>query len=164
MPTLSDSLSKLPDRHAAALQWFHDRAGTDQPWPRPLDDGTRLVTLPKGIYKPEWSSYALSVRQMLTSRYPDRAPAMRADGTWSYAYYQEGTDPTERDRFYTNAGLLARMRDGVPVGVLRQVSGRPTIRYRVHGSLSSPIGRQGTSFSRASRLTARQEIRVCRPK
>src|SRR5437763_1071241 len=133
MSDLDDSLSRLPGRHQTALRWFHDHVGSDQPWPRPLADGTLLVTLPKGIYKPEWSSYALSVRQMLKSPYPDREPAMRDDGTWSYAYYQEGPDPADRDRFYTNVGLLACMRDGIPVGVLRQITGKPNVRYHVHG-------------------------------
>lgn len=133
MAELELILSNLSPRHRAALQWFRQRAGTEQPWPMPLDDGTLLATLPKGIYKPEWSRFALSIRQMLHSPYPDREPAMRIDGTWSYAYYQEGADPADRDQFYTNVGLLASMRDGVPVGVLRQVSGKPKVRYHVHG-------------------------------
>lgn len=58
---------------------------------------------------------------------------MRVDGTWSYLYFQETEDLEARDAAYTNRGLIACSRDGVPVGVMRQISRSPEIRYRVLG-------------------------------
>ena len=60
-------------RHTAALTWFQENAGTTQGWPGSIsyrsDDGASdpllLANQPKGIYKPKWSQYALSVRQSL---------------------------------------------------------------------------------------------------
>lgn len=57
----------------------------------------------------------------------------RNDGTWRYMYFQEGSDPTARDAEFTNKGLMACRRDGVPVGVMRQVSGKPNVRYDILG-------------------------------
>jgi hypothetical protein len=93
MQKLSDLLSRLPDRHRRALDWFVSHAGKEVPWPEPLEDGTKLATKAKGIYKPEWTQYALSIRQSLTTRYPDKEPVVRPDGTWSYFYYQENVNP-----------------------------------------------------------------------
>src|SRR5215217_8094400 len=113
--------------------WFVERAGSDQQWPQPLPDGTLLATRAKGIYKPRWTRYALSVRQSLSGTYPDRYPVVRCDGTWSYLYFQEGQGAAARDSLATNRGLLACYQDRVPVGVIRQVSARPQARYRVLG-------------------------------
>jgi putative restriction endonuclease len=129
-------LTGLSPRHQAALIWFADRAGMDQPWPAPIEteDGlTLLASKAKGIYKPEWSSYALSVKQTLTGPYADREPVVREDGSWLYQYFQENPDPSARDKESTNRGLMACHRDRVPVGVMRQVSLKPNSRYRVLG-------------------------------
>ncbi len=90
---LDDALAELEPRHRRALERFADNAGSEAAWPQPLPDGTRLISSPKGIYKSEWSKYALSVRQTLHSKYPDREPVSRADGSWTYLYHQEGEDP-----------------------------------------------------------------------
>jgi putative restriction endonuclease len=94
---------------------------------------TLLATKAKGIYKPAWSIYALSVRESLKGRYPDREPVYRTDGTWSYRYFQENRSVTARDDEFTNRGMLACSRDGVPVGVLRQVKPKPHPTYRILG-------------------------------
>jgi hypothetical protein len=83
------------------------------------------VTKAKGIYKPIWSKYALSVRHSLGSPYPDLEPVLHDDGTWSYAYYQEGLRVENRDDEFTNRALLQCAVDNVPVAVLRQLSERP---------------------------------------
>jgi putative restriction endonuclease len=131
MKQLDDALPKLTAQHRQALQWFAGRAGTEQPWPAPLD-GTLLATKAKGIYKPAWSEYALSVRQTLGGPYPDMEPVERADGSWSYRYFQEG-EADDVKRHTTNRGMLACLRDGVPVGVMRQTSAKPRVRYRILG-------------------------------
>ena len=65
MVDLDERLSALESRHRVALEWFRDRAGSIESWPTPLPDGTLLATKAKGIYKPAWSTAALSVRQSL---------------------------------------------------------------------------------------------------
>src|SRR5258708_5962168 len=60
----------------------------------------KLASKAKGIYKPEWTKYALSIRQSLLSPYPDQDPIVRSDGTWSYLYFQENIDPNARDLAY----------------------------------------------------------------
>jgi len=92
-----------------------------------------LASKAKGIYKPSWSRYALSVRQTLDGPYPDREPIIRQDGTWVYSYFQENDDPSARDAEYTNRGLIECWNDRVPVGVMRQVSRKPEVRYRIQG-------------------------------
>ena len=133
MQDLDEALRRLPDRHRLALLWFDVRAGRNVSWPTPLPDGTLLVSKVRGIYKPKWSEYALSVRTALTGPYPDEETAISQDDTWSFGYYQEGIEPQLRDRKFTNRGLMQCQRDSVPVGVLRQISGSPNSRYRILG-------------------------------
>src|SRR5882762_8558367 len=96
-PRLIELLPDLPERHLAALRWFVGHAGEESSWPKPLPDGTLLAARAKGIYKPAWSKYALSVRRSLDGPYPDRAIEERADGSWSLEYFQEDMNPTRRD-------------------------------------------------------------------
>lgn len=136
MESLQDILSKLPEQHQLALQWFAERAGTDEPWPKPISSPEGQILLAskaKGIYKPNWSRYALSVRQTIGGPYPDREPLSRPDGSWIYSYFQENEEPTARDSEYTNRGMIECWQDRVPVGVMRPVSGKPTVRYRILG-------------------------------
>ncbi len=133
MENLEELLSGLYERHRTALAWFIDHANSDQPWPSPLSEGTLLVTKAKGIYKPNWSEYALSVRQTLNGPYQDLDPVRRPDGTWAFSYFQENPNPVDRDASYTNRALLACCRDKVPVGVMIQVSVEPIVRYHILG-------------------------------
>ena len=48
----------------------------------------------KGIYKPHYMEYALSVRQTLKSHYADKAVQRRPDSSWVYPYFQE--NPAQR--------------------------------------------------------------------
>jgi hypothetical protein len=70
---------------------------------------------------------------MMDGPYADAEPALQPDGSWHYQYFQEGTDPSQRDSYYTNVGLMACIEDGVPIGVLRQTSRKPDVRYKVMG-------------------------------
>jgi len=144
MEHLSDLLSHLAEHHRVALQWFADHAGEETSWPKPLGKDTKLASKAKGIYKPAWTKYALSIRQSLDSPYPDQEPVIRPDGTWSYSYFQENIDPGERDSEYTNRGLVACWQEKVPVGVLRQIGYAPP-RYRIIG-LALVIGWVGGHF------------------
>lgn len=148
MDLLDALLAQLPERHRLALGWFVARAGTIQPWPQPLsmpDGEVLLASRAKGIYKPSWSPYALSVRQALDSPYGDMPVEPRQDGTWLYRYFQENMDPLSRDKEFTNRGLLECWRDSVPVGVMRQVSGKPNVRYQILG-LARVAGWDGGYF------------------
>lgn len=136
MESLQDLLSRLPEQHQLALKWFAERAGTDESWPKSISSPTGEILLAskaKGIYKPSWSRYAMSVRQSIGGPYPDREPLIRPDGSWIYSYFQENEDPSARDTEYTNRGLIECWHDRVPVGVMRQIGRNPTVRYRILG-------------------------------
>ena len=122
----------LSARHIEALHWFDENVGAEIGWPAPLADGTLLATKAKGIYKPRWTQYALSVRHSIRGPYPDRDLVVEG-GSWTYKYFQENLDIRSLRDEYTNRGLLACIEDGVPVGVLVQTSARPETRYQVMG-------------------------------
>jgi putative restriction endonuclease len=145
---LQDLLARLSPRHRNALEWFRQNAGTEQPWPKGVDgpEGFDLLaTRAKGIYKPAWSQYALSARQVLKSRYPEKGPLFREDGSWCYSYFQENDDPAARDLEATNRGLMLCWRDSIPVGVMRQTRPKPNVRYQVLG-LAIVVGWDGGYF------------------
>ncbi|MEZ5080348.1 MAG: HNH endonuclease signature motif containing protein [Thermoleophilia bacterium] len=140
--SLSARIALLPDRHQEALDWFLLHQGTTTAWPRPLPDGTLLATKAKGIYKPAWSEYALSIRVMLGGPYPDGPITPADDGAWSLRYHQEREDSSS---VYANDGLRFCARDGIPIGVLIQASARPTSTYEVLG-LARITAVEGTFF------------------
>jgi putative restriction endonuclease len=127
-----EAILRLTPQHQRALTWFVDYFGRKTTWPDTLPDGTLLATRAKGIYKPAWSAYALSVRQTIDAPYADRDPILRRNGSWIYLYHQEG-DQLSRDEHFTNVALMACLRDGVPIGVMRQVSLAPSPEYEVLG-------------------------------
>ncbi|CAL8473802.1 HNH endonuclease [Caballeronia sp. S22] len=133
MASLNTILDRLAPSHRAVLQWFQTFEGQEVEWPKPLPDGTFIVNKAKGIHKPKGIDYAVSVRQSLNSPYADHEPIVESDRSWTYRYFQEQLDPAERDNQFTNRALVACMKDGVPVGVLRQVKPKPKPRYRVLG-------------------------------
>jgi hypothetical protein len=112
-------LAVLPVQHRQALSWFAANAGNRVAWPDELPGGILLATRAKGIYKPAWSDYALSIRSVSEGPYADSPLRTRADGTWTMEYCQEGHGEEARSRF-TNRALLRCAQDRVPVGVLVQ--------------------------------------------
>jgi len=136
MSDLSEALAKVEGEHATALNWFREHRGKTVSWSTIHDHvhkGARLVTQAKGIYKPSYTDYAVSVRQTLDSPYADKEVIRRPDGSWVYPYFQENPFPAERDREFTNRGLVKCMDDGVPVGVLLQVKPKPGVEYDILG-------------------------------
>jgi len=136
MADIDDALAKTAGDHRAALEWFRQHAGSEETWSTIKaagETGPLLVTQAKGIYKPRGSDYALSVRQTLDSEYADKDVLQRPDGSWVYPYLQENPDPSQRDRMFTNRGLVRCMEDGVPVGVLVQTKPKPGVKYEVLG-------------------------------
>jgi putative restriction endonuclease len=133
MTDLTAVLDKLSPKHRKAINWFIKHQDEIVPWPKPLPDGTFLVNRPKGIHKPAGWRYALSVRQTLDGPYADEEPVRLPDGSWTYRYYQEQADPSQRDQQFTNRALLEAHKDGIPIGVLRQFQKEPSVLYRVLG-------------------------------
>ncbi|MEU7713322.1 HNH endonuclease [Micromonospora chalcea] len=145
MPNID--LSILSEEHARRLRWFEQQAGSVTGYPKPLDDGSFLVTRPKGIYKPKDLVYALSVRINLGSPYDDGEIFEREDGSWYFAYHQENPDSSQRDIQFTNRALMACIADRVPVGVLkeREVPANRPSEYDVLG-LAVPVSWQAGYF------------------
>ncbi|WP_139177138.1 HNH endonuclease [Geodermatophilus siccatus] len=140
VPPPALGLEELEAGHQRRLAWFAERAGQVTGFPGRMEDGAFLVSTPKGIYKPRDLEYALSIKIKRDSPYLDGSVRNRADGSWFFAYHQEGPDPQQRDRLFTNRGLMACIRDRVPVGVLIEeppIGRRP--QYRVLG-LAYPVG------------------------
>jgi len=129
-------IATIDQQQRIALQWFFDNAGHVRSWrdvEHQADAGNRLATRAKGIYKPAYTEYALSVRQTLNSPYADKEVVTRPDGSWLYPYFQENSDPAKRDQEATNRGLMKCLRDGVPIGVMIQTKLTPEVEYLVLG-------------------------------
>jgi putative restriction endonuclease len=116
----SELLARLSPAHQRRLAWFEEHQGEVSGIPGPLADGLLLVSKPKGIYKPGDLPYALSIRINLDSPYADGVPVPTPGGGWLLSYHQEDADPADRDRMFTNRGLMQCIADRVPVGVLRE--------------------------------------------
>jgi hypothetical protein len=109
MASLTLDIDGISNEHRAALSWFADHADEIVTWREiesQADLGNRLATLAKGIYKPAYTDFALSVRQTLNSPYADKEVIERPDGSWVYPYFQENPDPSARDQEATNRGLM----------------------------------------------------------
>ncbi|WP_027257810.1 HNH endonuclease [Leisingera aquimarina] len=137
MPEILDTIEGLSNVHVAALRWFEERRGERVSWAemKELADekDMRLSTAAKGIYKPSYSDYALSVRTVQDGPYPDREVQYRPDGSWVCQYFQENPDPSLRDNYYTNKGLMLCMEHEVPVGFLIKRKSKPGVEYDVLG-------------------------------
>ncbi len=136
MVDFSDVKQSLSSDHIEALEWFERHRGMTVAWADirgHSDYGPRLVNQAKGIYKPAYTDYTLSVRQTLNSPYADKEVINRSDGSWVYPYFQENPDPAQRDREATNRGLIKCMGSDVPVGVLIQTKPKPGVEYQVLG-------------------------------
>lgn len=121
------------DDLSEAQRWFLEHAGMTLPWSAISANTPRLSSQAKGIYKPADSEYALSVKETLSGKYPDKEPVYREDGSWLYKYFQENPDPAQRDSEYTNRALMKCAQDGVPVGVMIQTKPKPGVEYRIMG-------------------------------
>jgi putative restriction endonuclease len=132
-------VARISAEHQRRLAWFEEHRGEVSPIPGPLEDGLRLVSKPKGIYKPAGMPYALSIRINLDSPYKDGLPVQAPGGGWLLSYHQEGADPAARDDAFSNRGLMRCIADRVPVGVLREHSpARRRSQYEVRG-LAEPV-------------------------
>ncbi len=130
---------KISEDHKLKLQWFSDNRNKEVIWSETLPGKNKLpgkvflFSTPKGIYKPKESEYVLSIRVMLNSRYPDQEIIHRKDGSWSFRYHQEEIDGKLANDLFTNKGLIACIRDSIPIGVAIQSSGKPGVSYTILG-------------------------------
>lgn len=115
--------------HKARLQWFLDHQDQIIPYHAfGAFDNPGLTTKAKGIYKPRDWEYVLSIRETPGSPYGDIPIAALADGQWIYRYHRE-----DGDNMYTNRGLIRCMENGIPIGVMIQVTPKPQVKYFVAG-------------------------------
>jgi putative restriction endonuclease len=123
----------LDNKHTKRLQWIINNTGKVVPWSDLNNKNFLISSTAKGIYKPAWTDYAISVKEIIDSPYPAKT-IKHDDGSWSYYYYQEGLDPKERDKQSTNRGLMKAWKDKVPVAVLVQETKKPKmVTYSIKG-------------------------------
>lgn len=129
-------VKSIPESFRETIQYFRERTGSEISWPSPspIKGLPHVVTQAKAIYKPSRSfneeDVALTIRQILNSPYKDLDPLYREDGTWVYAYHQEGKQFSDS---YTNDALLRNKHKKCPVVVLIQTKLKPNPIYRVEG-------------------------------
>lgn len=129
----------LPEQHRRHLLWFAENEGRILGWQSIVSSDLRVANIPKGIYKPSWTKYALSVKQTLNSPYADRDP-IHQDSVWSYLYYQEEQEGKNPESLPSNRAMSECIADGIPIGVLRQKTRKPDVTYLVLG-LAYVIGK-----------------------
>ena len=129
-------IARVKGEHRLALEWFNTKRGQRVTWNEikaHTEVGARLVAQAKGIYKPQHTDYALSVRTLQEGPYPDKEVEFRPDGSWVVEYFQEDPNPDNRDRRFTNRGLMKCMEDQIPVGFLVKRKPKPGVQYDVLG-------------------------------
>jgi putative restriction endonuclease len=116
----TELIARITPDHAHRLAWFEDHQGQVSGPPEPLEPGKlRLVSTPKGIYKPADLPYSLSIKIKPGSSYADGVPVPTPGGGWLLSYHQEGdAELADRERLNTNRGLMRCIEDRIPVGVL----------------------------------------------
>ena len=112
----SELIARISPEHRRRLAWFEEHQGEVSPAPAPLDGSLRLISTPKGIYKPADLPYALSIKIKLDSPYQDGVPVPTPGGGWLLEYHQENADPAARDTMFTNRGLMQCIADRIPWG------------------------------------------------
>lgn len=136
MSSISDALAKVEGRHLEALQWFASNRSRNVTWKEissHAENGARLSGAAKGIYKPKYTEFSISVKVLQDGPYPDREVEYRPDGSWICQYFQENPDPGQRDREATNRGLMLCMDAGIPVGFMIRRQVKPQATYDVLG-------------------------------
>ena len=101
--------------HVRCLQWFEDHVGQEVRSDHLIAGGIKLVTQFKGIFKPEWMPYVLSIRTTEQDRYTDGRIIRYDDGSWRMSYAQEEDSRfDDQRRLFTKRGIAACMNDGIP--------------------------------------------------
>jgi hypothetical protein len=117
----SSTISRLHGQeHAGCLQWFEDHIGDKVRFRDLAADGNRLVTQFKGIFKPQWMPYVLSIRTTEQDKYADGKILREAAGSWRMSYAQEISGQSDPRELYTNRGIEGCINDRIPIGILRK--------------------------------------------
>jgi hypothetical protein len=106
--------------HVRCLQWFEDHVGGEVRFNQLEADGIKLVTQFKGIFKPQWMPYVLSIRTTDQDRYTDSKVIWQDDGSWRTSYAQEEDGRYDPRKLFTNRAIAACMNDRIPIGILRK--------------------------------------------
>lgn len=122
--------ASLSPGHREALEWFREHAGKELPFSELQLGG--LTTKAKGIFKPAWSPYALSVRHVPESHYGDTISESNRSG-WSMRYAAEAPQNRSVKDAFGNRVLLSCMRYEIPVGILIRLRPKPDTTYREQG-------------------------------
>jgi MoxR-like ATPase len=131
--------------HVKCLRGFEDHIGQEVRFNELEADGIKLVTQFKGIFKPEWMPYVLSIRTTEQDRYTDGRVIRQEDGSWRMTYAQEEDSRFDDQRkLFTNRGIEACMNAGIPIGILRRERKRDP--YEVVG-LGLPVKWQDGFFT-----------------
>jgi putative restriction endonuclease len=131
----------LSSDHQTALTWFLENTGKDDVPFTPESNGIRIVSPAQGIFKPATSEYTYSVKETMVGAYPDQKPVLLNNGSWLYAYHQQGDNSKlDRDKWSSNRALVKNINDKVPVGVWIQTQskGRKGAQYKI--GIALPVG------------------------
>jgi len=120
----------LTDQHNDALEGFAHHQGEIVPFGDLQALG--LTTKAKGIYKPSWMEYVLSVRHVPESTYSDSVHN-DAGASWSLSYHEERPRGRDAQKASTNIGLIRCLEDQIPIGVLERHNPKPDASYLVRG-------------------------------
>jgi hypothetical protein len=148
-PTLSSD-------HRARLTWFEEQTGQTVPWKDLSRPEFRLASAPKGIYRPGDWRYALSIRIIPGSIYPDEE-LERAGAALRFKYPQEErvTQP-DPHQHATNLGMRNCILDQVPIGVVRRIQEDPA-EYEVLGLGQVVDWRDGVFYVDVLQVDATEE-------
>ena len=133
--------------HTRCLQWFEDHVGEEVRFGQLETGGIKLVTQFKGIFKPQWMPYVLSIRTTEQHRYADGMIIRQEDGSWRMSYAQEEDGRYDPRKLFTNQAVAACMNDRIPIGILRKEHREDP--YEVVG-LGLPVEWQDGFFTFAS--------------
>ncbi len=106
--------------HLSCLKWFEDHVGQERRFHELVAHGIKLVTQFKGIYKPEWMPYVLSIRTTEQDRYEDSKIIHDNGGSWRLTYAQEEDDRYSPSNIFTNRAVADCMTARIPIGILRK--------------------------------------------
>jgi Domain of unknown function (DUF3883) len=106
--------------HVRCLQWFERHIGEEVRFNQLEAGGIKLVTQFKGIFKPQWMPYVLSIRTTEQDRYADGKIIRQDDDSWRMSYAQEEDDRYDPRELFTNRAVAACIDDRIPIGILRK--------------------------------------------
>tara|TARA_B100002019_G_C21110734_1_gene518276 strand:- start:131 stop:613 length:483 start_codon:yes stop_codon:yes gene_type:complete len=138
---LFDNLfTHLDEEHQKKLIWSLNNKNLILPWSE--ISRKKMAIIPKGIYKPQGSNYALSVKTTIDGPYDDGDVFVQpSSGEWMAIYRPE------RDKdAYTNRALKECQKDLIPIIYFKQTSKKPNTAYRNIGPCLSWYEKKSNYF------------------